>query len=243
MKNLIIITLAILICSCGKTENFNTNSNIGKSGSMARFVIHDNSLYIVDSKSLRTFDITNNSFPDSIGVAEIGIGIETIFPYKNALFIGSQDGMHIFDITNRLKPEKLSTYRHIFSCDPVVADDQYAYVTLRSGSTCRRGENRLDIVDITDLKNPHFATSKNMRNPKGLAIDKNNLFICDEGIKVIDVSDKSDLLVKKHFQNISSYDVIQHNNKLFVIGDDGLVQYRYQNDSIFEISRLGVYYN
>ncbi len=79
--------------------------------------------------------------------------------------------MHIFNIDDRLKPLKLSTYQHIFSCDPVVADDKYAYVTLRSGNSCFRGVNRLDIIDISDLTNPKFATSMNMSNPYGLALD------------------------------------------------------------------------
>lgn len=228
--------------SCTKSGDSIGPNSSGKGGSMARFAITENTLYIVDNTSLKVFNISTPKTPDSIGVTNIGIGIETIFPYKNSLFVGSQNGMHIFNIDDRLKPVKLSTYEHIFSCDPVVADDKYAYVTLRSGNTCMRGLNRLDVVDISDLKNPKFETSMDLTRPYGLALNRNDLYVCDDGLKVIDVSDKADLRLKSHFYAVSSYDVIYNQSKLMLIGAGGLVQYKVENDSLKEISTIAAYF-
>lgn len=246
MKTKFIISIFIFtsIFSCNKSADsaLSSPTTTGKAGSMARFAITDNSLYIVDHTSLKVYDIANPKLPSYVGTSDIGIGIETIFPYKNNLFIGSQNGMHIFNVSDRLNPVKLSTYAHIFSCDPVVADDNYAYVTLRSGNVCQRGANRLDIVDITNLEQPTFTTSMDMVNPYGLALNGDNLYVCDNGLKVINVSDKADLQLKKHFKNVDSYDVIYNLNRLMLIGADGLVQYSIANDTIHELSRINAFY-
>jgi hypothetical protein len=132
--------------------------------------------------------------------------IETIFPYKTNLFIGSSSGMHILDISSPESPAKVSTYVHIRSCDPVVVDDKYAYVTLRSGTACQGFTNQLEVIDITDLKAPELLKTYPMTNPHGLGIDKSTLFICDgrDGLKAFDASDvyKIDQAPLAHYKDI-----------------------------------------
>ena len=55
----------------------------------------------------------------------------------NRLFIGSQTGMFIYNLSNPDNPVQDGQFNHVRSCDPVIADEKYAYVTLRSGS-CQR---------------------------------------------------------------------------------------------------------
>ena len=91
---------------------------------------------------------------------KVGNGLETIFPYDEKLFLGSQTGMYVYDNKNKPNPEFLSTFQHIKSCDPVVVENKKAYVTLRSGSSCRAGSNELDIIDLEDIKNPKLINQK-----------------------------------------------------------------------------------
>ena len=58
--------------------------------------------------------------------------VETIFPFKDKLFIGSQNGMFVYNINNADNPSLVGQFSHVQSCDPVIADDDYAYVTLRT---------------------------------------------------------------------------------------------------------------
>ncbi|RAJ92470.1 LVIVD repeat-containing protein [Larkinella arboricola] len=209
----------------------NPGGGSGTGGSMARFAIAGNHLYVVNQHSLQVYDIQQSDNPSSLGKTSLGFGVETIFPYNNHLFIGTQTGMYIMNLNNPAKPQQTALYRHIFSCDPVVAQGNYAYVTLRSGTSCNTGPNRLEVVDISNLEYPVQVNSIPMINPHGLGIDGNLLFVSegDSGLKVFDATDPVDLKLIKTFNDIRSYDVIPNRSVLIVTGKDGIFQYRYDS--------------
>jgi hypothetical protein len=107
------------------------------------------------------------------------------------------------------------------------------------------GVNQLEVVDITDITNPTMKTTVPMTNPKGLGIDNKKLFICDsnDGLKVYDATDVMNIANHQlaHFSNINAHDVIPFNNRLLMIGDDGLYQYDYSNvENISLLSKIPV---
>ena len=210
-----------------------SGSGSGVGGSMARFTISGNHLYLLDGPNLQAVDVNNEISPVVRSTMSLAWDIETIFPYKSNLFIGSRSGMHILDISTPESPEKISTYDHVRSCDPVVVDDDYAYVTLRSGTACEGFTNQLEIIDITNLKSPQLLHTYPMSNPHGLGIDDKTLFICDgaDGLKAYDASDIARIAENQlaHYKDISAVDVIPYNNILMMIGDDGIFQYDYSN--------------
>jgi hypothetical protein len=206
-------------------------SGPGVGGSTARFTINQNHLYALDSGALRAFDLAITSQPRAVSTTPISWDMETIFPYETNLLIGSQTGMHIVDVSNPASPTKTSTYQHVQVCDPVVAENDLAYVTLRSGNFCGGFENQLEVIDIQDLKSPKVLHTYPMFNPHGLGIDGSTLFICDgdAGLKVYDASDVSKISQRQlaHYASINATDVIPYNNLLIMIGSDGLYQYDY----------------
>ena len=210
-----------------------SGSGPGVGGSLARFTINNNHLYMLDGGDLQVADITSPNKPVARSRSSIAWDIETIFPYKNNLFIGSASGMHIFNISSPESPEKVSTYQHVMSCDPVVVDDKYAYVTLRSGNTCQGFTNQLEVIDLSNLSSPQLVKTYPMTNPHGLGIDNNTLFMCDgnDGLKAFDASNVRaiDKNLLAHYKNINATDVIPYNNTLIMIGTDGLFQYDYSN--------------
>lgn len=223
----------------------NNGSGTGKGGSMARFTLYGNFLYTVGLSNLQLFNITDPANPTASTNLELGWGIETIFPHEDKLFIGSTTGMHIYDIANPANPKHLSTYEHVRSCDPVVVYGSYAYVTLRSGTACQGFTNQLDLINISDLKNPKLVKSYPMQNPHGLGIDNKTLFLCEGsfGLKVFDIQDptKIDQNLLRHFKNINAYDVIPLNQVLMMIGQDGLYQYDYSDPkNLTLLSRIPV---
>lgn len=236
-----ISALAALIGSCVSDGDVSPSGNSnGVGGSMARFAISGNHLYTVDYNSLNVFDISDAANPTKTNQMEVRVSIETIFPKDTTLFIGSQEGMYIYDITSPTQPEFLSVFTHIVSCDPVVADNRYAYVTLRSeGGFCGRSTDQLDIIDIQNLRNPFLVTSYSMSNPKGLGVDSNTLFVCDDGLKVFDVSNVNNLTLKYQF-DIEAHDVIPYQGNLMVIGGDGLYQYDYTGDTVTFASKISI---
>lgn len=210
-----------------------SGSGPGVGGSLARFTINGNYLYMLDGGDLQVADISSANEPVAKSRSYLAWDIETIFPYKNNLFIGSASGMHIMDLSSPESPAKISTYAHVQSCDPVVVDDKYAYVTLRSGNTCQGFTNQLEVINIENLQSPQLLQVYPMTNPHGLGIDNTTLFICDgnDGLKAFDASDVNsiDKNLLAHYKNINATDVIPYNNILIMIGEDGLFQYDYSN--------------
>ncbi|CAN5304069.1 hypothetical protein BH23BAC1_BH23BAC1_22610 [soil metagenome] len=234
--------------SGAKSEVGGSGSGAGKGGSMARFTITGNNLYTVSLSDLQVFDISNAAEPLAGTKINLGWGIETIFPYNNKLFIGSTTGMHIYDNTNPTSPKHLSTYAHVRSCDPVVVDGDLAYVTLRSGNQCDGFTNQLEVLDVSNARNPQLLKVYPMDNPHGLGIDRSTLFLCEGefGLKVFDLKDhlKINENLLSHFKEHDAYDVIPLGTSLLLIGKDGLYQYDYSNPKQIKLlSKISVHKN
>jgi hypothetical protein len=213
-----------------------SSSGSGIGGSMARFTIVGPYMYVVDESSLHVFDLIVQEKPNKINTVAIGWGIETIIPYKDKLFVGSNSGMFIFDNQNPVKPVMLSSFQHARACDPVFVQDNYAYVTLRSGTRCEGFNNQLDLIDITDLKKPFLVKTFPMDNPHGLSIKDKILLLCEGkfGFKTFDITDPKILGDKllDHEKSPHSYDVISlpgDKNIAMVIGEDGFYQFDFSD--------------
>lgn len=218
-------------------------SPFGVGGSMARFTIVNNYLYAVSDYALNVVSIVNGADPTFSNKVQIGWGIETLYPFNNKLFIGSTSGMFIYDISSPTNPVKLSNFTHARSCDPVIADNNNAFVTLRSGTPCQGFTEQLDVLDITNLSNPTLVKTYQLTNPHGLAKDGNTLIICDgrDGLKFYNASDVRNLLLQKQITGLNTYDVIAMNGWALVVAKDGLYQYDYSSlSNVHLISKLSV---
>lgn len=230
-----VLLMAVLVslggCESSAKSDVAPTGNNGTGGSLARFAVVDNHLYTVSNSHLKVFDISQAQLPRQVNNVSLGLNIETLFPYKGMLFIGSRTGMHIYDNSNPVQPVLLSQYQHVQSCDPVVVQGNYAYVTLRDGTECRFGQNLLDVINIADPRAPRLERTFQMLNPHGLGIDGNTLFVCegDHGLKVFDATHPVDLVETQFIKNIRTYDVIPRNKVLLVVGKDGLFQYDYSD--------------
>lgn len=204
---------------------------IGIAGSMSRFAINGQVLYIIDHQNMHVYNITDTENPYKASDLTVGTGwgIETIFPYRNHLFIGSTNGMFIYDNSNPLAPSYVSEFQHEVACDPVYVDGNFAYVTLRGGNRCGGWANQLDVIDISDIQQPRLVSSNPMEHPHGLSIENNELYLCDGkfGLKVLDITDKTNV-TQLYANNASpAYDAINipNLNTVLVVGADGLHQY------------------
>ncbi|WP_031527693.1 LVIVD repeat-containing protein [Dyadobacter crusticola] len=235
---LALLGLCMILTACTDGES-SVNPQTGTGGSMARFAITGNTLYIVSKQSLEVYDITEGAEPVKKVRREMNVGIETIFPYKNNLFIGANDGMYIYDNANPVNPVLLTKYIHIQSCDPVVVQDKYAYVTLRSGVSCRTGNtgSSLDVVDVSVPSNPTMVHSQVMTSPFGLGVSGNKLFVCEGsgGLRVMDISNPALPVQKNYFTDVPAYDVIVRPNHLIVTGEKGLFQYKFDDSDEYEL--------
>ena len=215
----------------------------GVGGSMARFTLVNNYLYTVSNSTLRAFDVSNPILPLVKNSVNVGWNIETIYPVNDRLFIGSQTGMFVYSIANPINPTQLCTFAHANMCDPVIADNHYAYITLRSGTTCQGFSNQLEIVDISTINSPVLKNTVPFTNPHGLSKDGKLLFICDgtAGLKIYDATDINALQTIKTFSMSSTFDVIAYNHIAYVSAADGLYQYDYSDvNNIHLVSKIAM---
>ncbi len=197
---------------------------------MSRFTVGDGHLYVLSDQTLRVFRLGENDIPDLIANVTINDIVETIFYRDSTLFIGSQNGMHIYNVTSPSVPTEISIYSHIRSCDPVVVADNLAYVTLRAGSGCGRGNNVVEVIDVSNLANPTLLNSYDVEHPYGLAVADSNLLVCegDAGLTVFR-RDSSELSLVRRFETIDSYDVIALEKTAIITGADGIYQLNIEN--------------
>lgn len=241
MKKLIpyLSMLIFLTFLSGCTKEAATDGDTGTGGSMARFTIRGNYLYTVDYEYLHTFNISNPAAINYLQKQYLGFGIETIFPTDDYLFFGASNGMHIYDLETPEKPRKMSFTPHFVAYDPVVVQGNFAYVTLRDGQGVGGRLNQLMVYNISRPDAPELLAEYPMTAPRGLGIDGNRLFICDNQLKVFAVTDGFRIELTHAF-DISALDVIPKGNILYVVAEDGLYQYAYDGETVQFISKLTI---
>ncbi len=206
----------------------------GTGGSMARFGLLNSRLYTVSNTDIKVFNTIVPANPIYVSTVTAGVNdIETIYPFNNNLFLGSSTGLHIFNVSNPDLPTKTSLFTHARRCDPVIAEQDYAYVTLKGGGICGGNTNQLDVVNIRNLSAPFLIKSYNLSSPNGLGKDGNTLLICDgaAGLKLFNAADPNNIYSIKTITGFDTYDVINNNGFAIVVAKDGLYCVDYANPS------------
>lgn len=236
MKKYLLAIIVLITSSCASDTDVSPDT-VGTGGSLARLTISGDYLYAVDNSRLLSFSLADPMNPQQTNVHQIGRGVETIFAMDTIVFIGTQTGMQMFDISEPSMPSYLSKFEHAVSCDPVVAQDTLAFVTLRSGNLCRTGDDQLDVIDIRNLQSPELIKSYPLENPHGLGIRGNTLFVCEGeyGLKVFEVQKNAVLNLVRSYPEIRCHDVIVKDQILIVVSSDGFYQYDYSDPENLEL--------
>lgn len=219
--------VCLVFAACTKEGAASADSSSGKGGSLARFTIAGNYLYLADVSTLRVFDISNPSAPVEKPQVPVGFGVETIFPYKDNLFIGASAGMHIYSIADPAAPTKLGSVLHLRSCDPVVANDTISYVTLQGNARCGPAESGLYIYDIKNITNPNLIKLMSLSSPFGLGIVDSVVFVCrgNDGLTAVNVKKPSEPKIMYTKTDASYIDVIPYDNLLICYVNTGILIY------------------
>jgi hypothetical protein len=215
-----------------------SSSTTGTAGSMAAMVLINNYLYVIsEPHSLGIVNVTDAPNPSLVYTMPAGFDLETIYPFRNQLFLGSAEGVFMFDLSNPAQPLRTGTFSHGRACDPVIADGNYAYVTLHAGTSCGGASNELDVLNVQDPSAAQTVRNYPMTSPQGLSKDGNLLFVCDgtSGVKVFDAQDPANLRQLTTSGDSRAYDVIASGQRLLVVADKGLYQYDYSNPSSLKL--------
>lgn len=242
MRKLIIPSLALILlalgCSKGTdtgTSSIGSGGSTGEGGSLAAMTLVGNYMYrIAGGSSVEVYDISKDSTATLVNTLQAGSGLETVFPFGKYLLMGTTSGMLIYDISNGANPQYVSTYIHIVSCDPVVAQGKYAYVTLRNGNRCNRGLTQLEVIDLSNIQQPQLINTLPMLMPHGLDADGTNLVVGegDYGFKWFDLTDPTTPKQILFENTVPGFDIISRGNYFILVGAKGLYQYEYGNKKL-----------
>lgn len=198
----------------------------GKGGSLAKFTIVGNYLYVLNANDVVAYNIENPARPAFQSSVMVDWGAETLFPYNDKLFIGSQNGMFIYSLNEPAAPSKIGQAQHLRACDPVVANDSVAFVTLR-GNACGPATDGLYVYNIKDITKPLLTKTVEMRTPSGLGLNDSILYVCQQqnGLSVYNVKQPANPLLRKTITDTYFEDVIVYNNILVCYVLKGLQLY------------------
>lgn len=244
LSTLLFILAFAIICysSCTKDgASADAAGGTGTGGSLARFTIAGNYLYLADYSTIEVFDINNPQSPVKKASIPVGFGVETIFPYKDKLFIGSRDGMFIYSLANPAKPQLLGSAQHVRSCDPVVANDSIAYVTLKGGRPCGPVEDGLYVYNITNITKPQQTALLKLSTPEGLGLKDSVVFVCrgQNGLSAVNVKVNNSPKVMYTLTDADYKDVIPMGDVLICYVATGLLLYDISN--LNKITTIGTF--
>ncbi len=222
------------------------SGQVSTAGSMTRFLPIDQFLYTISFNELVLFELTAAHQPLRWGKLDTETWAETLFRLNDILYVGSTNGMLMYDITDAGNPSYINRIEHFRSCDPVVADEAYAYVTLRGGTNCWTDLNELQIIDIQDPQNLSVVGRHILYNPHGLAVIGDHLIVCDgtAGVKVVDIADRTAPSILGTYPIDFAYDVIVSYPTALVVGEQVMYQYDISNlPELVKISEFDILAN
>ena len=248
IKTMAAAFFSMMLTACGE-GGAGISEGAGQGGSRARFTILGNHLYTVDGRALTVFSLQNPAKPTVANSEAVTLPAfpeqdpiaETVFPLNNnTLIVGALDGAHFYDLSNPIDPEKIAVSYEAKGCDPIVADTNFAYVSISSKrDLCTHSRNEVRVLDISNLRNIVQVNRRTLTNPRGLGLQDDRLFVADSGLKVYDVSfPASKLVLEQRFPNVQATDVITLDNSLLVIGKAAFIQYKYTDQGLEQQSRI-----
>ena len=246
VASLLCCSLVLVACnesgSSANSAGGGSGGETGRGGSTARMTIVNNYLYAIAGTGIQLFDVSNAATPNPWTNVNVAWDIQTIFPYQNYLLIGAADGVYILDNTDQAAPYLVGEFTHATVLDPVVAQDGYAYVTLKSDFSRPNGfiDDQMNVVDISDVANTSLLKTIPMQAPEGLTVVGDELFVCDgvAGIKHYDLSNPADPVIIDSMPKVNCNDVIAVNGILYVITDTSLQQYDYSVSPPYLLSTI-----
>ena len=235
MKNSILYAflLVLVVAGCSKdaeTTGNNAASPTAKAGSLARFVMVGNYLYVANPNSLQVYQVTGEGMlaeQPSVYINNIGM-VETIFPFRDKLFLGGTAGMSMFSLQNPAAPAYIGAASHLRSCDPVVSNDSIAFISLKGVSACGPAEAGLYIHRITaNTDSLPLIRFMSISTPVGLGLEGNILYLAREeaGLSIINVSNPSQPQVLNTITGYNFKDVITYDGLLIAQLANGIALY------------------
>jgi hypothetical protein len=243
MKQILsLFVCGLLFFSCTEVVEYDATQDSAISGKYNTMKVIGDFIYAVTDSELVTLDVSDSENPKEIDRHDLGETIENLYETENVLFIGSDTDMHIFKINGNGIPEIQSSTQHfefadeVGVCDPVVAQNDYAYVTISSvapsGDPCGGWINidELRVYDVHDLTAPDLISASALNSPQGLSIDNDLMFVTNlnSSTLVYQLDHEGGITLVNSIPG-GAHDVIATGGKVLIVSKTEINQYDYSN--------------
>lgn len=196
------------------------------------FSIYNDLLYTVVKDTMRIFNLyTNENKLESKPINTIAIGwnAKAIFNYNMYLYANTPSGLIRYSLENPIYPQYIDRISDISGNYDLIIEDNFIFASIRKNQVEVTDSNsgKLVIMDLHNPKSP-LATYQ-MKNPRGITLTKQYLFICDNGLKIYDRENLANIRLLATYNDINGYHIFMYAKYLMVITTDGLYQYDYSN--------------
>ncbi len=226
-----------------------TGGNSNSKSTLSRIAVEFDHIYVIEDNVMHV--ISNSSQLDYVKKIKLERNTETIYGEDNKLFLGSVTSMTIYNAANPGSPTKISSVNHTEYCDPVLPRGDVAYYTLRSTENegCNgKGENTLNLVDISNINAPKELKSIDLESPYGLCFANNYLFVGQgaNGLTIYDANNHFKLVEETKISNVVAYDIMFHPNNPNIIvltNSNGIEEFQidWNNMTLSPIGKLSYY--
>jgi hypothetical protein len=147
--------------------------------------------------------------------------------------------MYIYNTNNPDLPAMESYVQHLTGCDPVVANDSIAFLTIHGGNRCGSSINQLQVYDIRNIAFPTLIQTIPMTRPMGLGLKDSVLFVCDNtsGMRVMNVKNPHQVQEMYRVTTETFIDVIPMDSIMLCMMPNGVAFYNITN--LNQIQKLG----
>lgn len=237
--------MTLMLFGCAQTDSnitFGPGDGItGVAGSTSRFIVKNGYLYIATDTRLKVIAINAKDGGEEVASVASPEDLETLFSYGDYLFLGGSGSVQVYSIQDPASPNYLTRYYHQTGCDPVIATQNFAYLTIRDGATCsNRGGNMLITLDISDINDPVATDTIDMIRPRGLAMFDGSLYVGEGiyGLKKFDLTVPHHPALDTFYQEIPTNDLIGLESQLIITANDGVSQYELEENMLNLISTI-----
>jgi hypothetical protein len=250
-----ILALSLFLFSCTEVVEYDTTADSLISGKYTTMKVSGDYIYAITDSELVTIDNSDKDMPQEIDRITLGGQLENLYLDETVIFIGSTTDLHILEIQNNGLVEKRSSTEHIdFAstpnvnpCDPAIANNDIAYVTLSSVQPDNQAPcggsiiiNELKIYNVENLNAPVLVETIPLDSPQGLAIDGDFLFVTNlnTGTDVFSIDHQGNVTLVNHIEG-GAHDVIATDNTVRIVSSSKINQYNYSNiQSIIKIGSI-----
>jgi hypothetical protein len=235
----ILTALLLILAACTKDAPLTGGAGIFVAPkSISRFIASNNNLYVAAQQGLKVFNTANAVNPtDTKTIGFAYQDLTNFTAYQDMLVVGSAAGIAVYNVPTAPAnvPANGLTYN---TCTPLVTNGKCVFISERINTDCGGTANQLQVIDVRTAT--RVVTKYQLTAPYGLAVDGDNLFICDGGaIKFYDASNPAALVLKQTIA-ASAVEVTAQNGKLAAVSANTVYQYTYTGGTLVEQSNIKI---